>query len=358
MLQIFLTINLANRLLKLPAVRCTLYAGMRVIETLSNFAIKDCVLTIGNFDGVHIGHQEILGVAGRTAEAKKTALVLLTFEPHPLAVLCPEKTPGILTPSALKGELLAKLGVDCMVVLESTQKLLGLSAEDFSKEFVIGKIQPSVVVEGDDFNFGSGRSGSVHTLQKVLVEKGIEVIIVGSRQANLGGRTVEVSSTVIRRLLTEGQVREAAIELGRPYRLIGRVVPGRGRGKKLGFPTVNMNKTTQLVPAEGVYAGTVGVEDTEKGACAASRRIPAVFSIGKLPTYGDSREQLIEAHLLTANVGDLYGRWMAMDFIERIRNQEKFKTEKELATQIAQDCKKARATLTALERKRLTTKSF
>jgi riboflavin kinase/FMN adenylyltransferase len=272
----------------------------------------------------------------------------MTFEPHPLAVLSPEKAPHILTPPLLKHRLLAGLGVDSLLILKSTPRLLRLSPQDFIERFITRKIRPAVVVEGDDFNFGSGRTGSVHTLQKILAQKDIEVIIVPSKHAKLAGHTVEVSSTVIRKLLIDGNVRHAAIELGRPYRLIGRIVKGRGKGKKLGFPTANMRPPNQLVPADGVYAGLVEIAHTEIKVCATKKKFPAVFSIGYAQTFGGSRSLLIEAHLLIKNVGPLYGNWLAMDFIARLRPQQKFETESLLSAQIAKDCTKSLQILSAI----------
>jgi len=323
---------------------------MRVVKKISEFDTCDCVLTIGNFDGVHIGHQEILTTARQTADRKKTKLVVMTFDPHPLAVLSPEKAPATLTPLALKHHILAELGTDCLIVLKSTPSLLKLSPADFIERFIIKIIRPAIVIEGDDFNFGSGRTGSVRTLQKILAEKNIDVIIVPSKHAKLTGQTVEVSSTVIRKLLLEGNVSDAAIELGRPYRLIGRIIKGRGKGAKLGFPTANMRPPRQLVPADGVYAGFVQIADTEKKICSAGDKIPAVFSLGRTRTFGNDRPRLIEAHLLIKDVGDLYGKWLAMDFIARLRDQKKFEAESLLSAQIAKDCEKARKILFARQK--------
>jgi len=182
----------------------------------------------------------------------------------------------------------------------------------------------------------------VHTLQKLTEAKGIEVIIVGPKKAKLaGGQTVEVSSTVVRDMVTKGKVADAAVLLGRPYRLIGSIVPGRGKGKRLGFPTLNLEKPQQIVPAEGVYAGTVEVAESIEEVCSAKERLPAVFSIGRATTHGAGQPLLIEAHLLVDNAERFTGRWMAMDFIERIRSQQRFETEKKLSEQIAKDCEKA-----------------
>jgi riboflavin kinase/FMN adenylyltransferase len=308
---------------------------------------RGCVLTIGNFDGVHIGHQEILKTAGRVARQKKAALAVMTFVPHPLFVLNPAKAPGILTPLEYKKYLLSQMGVDYLILLPSTVELLALLPNDFIDQFVVQNIKPSVLVEGDDFNFGRGRGGNINTLKDIGKEKGFDVIVVTSAVAKTrDGTTVEVSSTMIRMMLAQGRVADAAIELGRPYRLIGKIISGRGVGRRLGFPTLNMQRPNQVVPGAGVYAGFVATADTEDILFKSGQRIPAVYSIGKAETFGDDYPMLIEAHLLIENVGDLAGKWLAMDFIEKIRDQKKFESEKALIEQIGRDCEQARHVLT------------
>jgi riboflavin kinase/FMN adenylyltransferase len=269
-------------------------------------------------------------------------LVVLTFQPHPLEIIRPDKAPAALTPPELKEHLIAELGADCLCVLKSTAELLTLSPTDFVERFLVNGIRPSVVVEGDDFNFGAGRDGNIHTLQKLGQEKDFEVRIIDSQKAKIsdGPRFigVEVSSTMIRSMLAQGNVADAAIELGRPYRLIGKIVPGRGKGRQLGFPTLNMEKPNQLIPAEGVYAGFVGIADSLKKVCATEAKKEAAFSIGRAVTYPDKSGLLIEAHLLSENPGDLSGKWLAMDFVQFIRSQQKFESEAELKKQIAKDC--------------------
>ena len=323
---------------------------MRTLETITGSSqIKQgCVLTIGNFDGVHIGHQAILAAAGQAAEKRQVELVAMTFQPHPLAVLNPDKAPQTLTPPGLKGYLLAQSGVDSHVVIKSSRELLSLSAEDFLDRFILRDIQPAVVVEGDDFNFGAERAGSIHMLKQHGRDKGFEVIIVGAKLITLAdNQTVRVSSSLIRYMLRHGHVADAAMALGRPYRLIEKIVPGRGRGKKLGFATLNLARAGQLVPAEGVYAGFVQTDDSFEKACSSKEKPPAAISIGRAETFGSDNPLTIEAHLLIENVGRLAGKWMAMDFVRRIRGQRKFETEKELSAQIAKDCKKARQVLSA-----------
>ncbi|GAH43434.1 unnamed protein product, partial [marine sediment metagenome] len=190
---------------------------MEIVETTSGLEKieKGCVLTIGNFDGVHLGHQEILIAARQIAVERRAQLVVMTFEPHPLVVLHPQKRPGILTSLALKKHLLAEFGVDCLFVLESTVELLSLSPEDFVEQFIVKNIQPGVVVEGESFNFGCGRGGGVRTLQELGTEKGFEVSVVGAKEVKLStGQTVKISSTVIRDMLESGRAADAAVALG------------------------------------------------------------------------------------------------------------------------------------------------
>jgi riboflavin kinase/FMN adenylyltransferase len=318
---------------------------MKILEVTTTLAEltaieKDSVLTIGNFDGVHLGHQQILSAAKKTAKERQTQLVVMTFEPHPLAVLFPQQNLGLLTSLALKKHLIAKAGTDCLLIIKSTSELLSLSPDEFIERFISKGIQPSLVVEGDSFNFGSGRDGNVHTLQKMGKKNGFHVSVIESKEIRLStGQTVTVSSTVIRNMLKTGDVADAALALGRPYRLIGRIIPGRGKGKLLGFPTVNMSPPGQLVPAEGVYAGCVQIDDSEQKLCASTVKRPAALSIGTTQTLGTDYPLLIEAHVLAGDVGEVHGKYLAMDFIRRIRSQQKFNTEKQLAEQIAQDCK-------------------
>lgn len=306
---------------------------------------KGCVLTIGNFDGVHLGHQEIFRTARRIAHERGTEMVVMTFEPHPVAILHPEKAPGVLTPLSLKLHLLEEYADNCIIVLEDNKHLLSLSPEAFVDEFLVTTIRPSAIVEGDDFHFGAARAGDIGTLARFGREKGFEVTVVPLRQIELAGQILRVSSTIIRYMLEAGHVAEAATLLSRPYRLIGPIVPGWGRGRKLGFPTLNMSMPKQVIPAEAVYAGFVETAAGEQELLHEHRRIPAVFSIGQARTFGDEHPLLIEAHLLVEHVGDMTGRWMAMDFMQRLRSQHKFSSPEELVAQITRDCQEARTIL-------------
>jgi len=323
---------------------------MKIIQTISQFQHipKGCVLSIGNFDGVHVGHQEILAVAKKAAEQNDTQLIAMVFDPHPVAILHPEMAPGVLSPLDIKKYLLAECGVDKVIVLRTNRKLLDLSPEDFVERFLVEHIRPSMVVEGDDFNFGAGRAGNINTLKKLITDKGFEVNVIRPKKIKLStGQTVRVSSTMIRYMLEGGHVDDAAIALGRPYRIAERIISGRGVGIKLGFPTLNMKKPKQVIPAEGVYAGFVKIGEVMDDALRSKEKIPAVYSIGQARTYGDDFPLLIEAHLLIKDVGDLIGQYMTMDFIKRIRNQHKFKSHEDLSKQIAKDCHQTRKILAA-----------
>ncbi len=321
---------------------------MRILRTITEFGRLParCVLTVGNFDGVHIGHQEIVAVGLQIAAERNTRLVVMTFEPHPVAILYPDKAPGVLTPLEFKAHLLAEAGVDYLIVLKDTASLLKLSPADFVDKFLVSDIKPAVVVEGDDFNFGAARAGNIETLRKMASKNSFELIVVPTKLTQLStGQTVRVSSTTIRYMLEAGHVADAAALLGSSYVLAGKIIPGRGKGKELGFATLNMERPRQVTPAEGVYAGWVRLGDGLRHTFDAKRRIKAVFSIGQARTFGDERRLLIEAHLLGDYAPKISTGWMAMEFVRRIRSQHKFKTPADLARQIASDCEKAKEIL-------------
>jgi riboflavin kinase / FMN adenylyltransferase len=317
---------------------------MKVLKGISELGQirRGGVLTIGNFDGVHAGHQQILRAVRELAQRERGQMIVMTFEPHPAAVLHPDKTPGVLTPLNLKLDLLRQYVDDFVVVIQDAGEVLSLSAQAFVDEFMMPHIAPSVVVEGDDFHFGSGRGGDIAALSRFGVERGFEVVVVEPRQIDLStGESIRASSTTIRYMLESGHVADAAAVLTRPYRLIGRVTTGWGRGRKLGFPTLNMAKPGQIIPADGVYAGYVRIDDSEQGVMGKTEQMPAVFSIGQARTFGDEHPLLIEAHVLQTRLGDMTGKWMTMDFVQRLRDQHKFGTVDELVAQVKKDCQAA-----------------
>ena len=321
---------------------------MKVLKTVSELGqLPDgCVLTIGNFDGVHTGHQQNIKVARDIATLEHTSLAVMTFEPHPVAILHPEKAPGVLTPLPLKIRLLEDCGVDYLIILRDTTSLLRLSPADFVDKFLLKDVRPKVLVEGDDFNFGANRAGNIDTLKQMAEPDGFSVVVVPSKLVKLHtGQSVRVSSTTIRYMLQSGHVADAAFLFGRPYRLIGKIIPGRGKGRQLGFPTLNMQMPSQIIPQEGVYAGYCLIGADEDDVCRSDNRLPSVFSIGHAVTFSDQHAQLIEAHVLDTNLGDMSGKWLAMDFVKCIRQQQRFESPEILAAQIAKDCDSAKQIL-------------
>ena len=318
---------------------------MRIIEDhhgLSDLS-KRMVLTIGNFDGVHRGHQAIITTARQIAREKQTEVAVMTFDPHPVAILHPERTPEILTPLKMKAFLLESLSVNTLIVIKDSLKLLNLSPEDFVDQFLMENLAPSVMVEGPDFNFGYGRSGDINTLREFGKSRNFEVVEVPFVDAGVkdGVPLGKCSSSTVRRLMEEGHARQAAKILGRPFRLVGRTIPGRGIGSKLGFPTANIDPVEQVLPAEGVYAGYAVVGDCFEEVVFGGLRRPAAISIGRAKTFVSEHPLLLEAHLLEDKTEDLRNKWLGLDFMHFIRHQQRFESKEALQQQIERDCDRA-----------------
>lgn len=321
---------------------------MEIIESIAttDSLAAGCALTIGNFDGVHLGHQRIIKEAQNAAtRAAAKVLAVMTFEPHPAAILHPERAPRILTPLPLKKHLLENLGVDCLIILKDSLDLLNLSPADFVDRFLMKRIGPRVIIEGPNFNFGYGRSGNAQTLKDLGTTRGFDVVIVPAREIKIGASSFTCSSSIVRSFLEEGAVAKAKAALGRSYRLVGPTVAGRGVGKQIGFPTVNIQPAEQIIPAEGVYAGHVETGLNLNDVCAPGWVRPAAISIGRAKTFVSDHPLLVEAHILEDKVEDLSGKWLAMDFVERIRTQQRFESKDRLAGQIAKDCATAKKIL-------------
>jgi len=316
---------------------------VRIIEDHRelNSLPKGVVLTIGNFDGVHRGHQAILTTARQIARERQTQVAVMTFDPHPAVLLNPDHAPGILTPLEMKSLLLESLSVDVLIVIKDSLKLLNLSPEDFVDEFLMANLSPSVMVEGPDFNFGYGRSGTIQTLRQFGGPRRFEVVEVPFVDINGENATEKCSSSSIRRLLASGDARGASQILGRPFRLVGKTIPGRGIGKQLGYPTANIEATGQVIPAEGVYAGYVVVGDCLEDVVFGGLRRPAAISIGRAKTFLSDHPLLLEAHLLEDHVENLRGKWLGFDLMRFIRHQQRFETKEQLKQQIQKDCDKA-----------------
>jgi riboflavin kinase/FMN adenylyltransferase len=292
------------------------------------------VVALGNFDGVHLGHQVVIRRAVGEAQARGLRAVAATFDPHPRAILRPGSEPKLLTTLEMREELLLGCGVDEVRVIRFDLVLSRKSPRDFVREVLVGELGAGVVVVGENFRFGHKASGDIGDLERYMREAGGEAYAVPTYDlGEASGLGEAISSTRIRAFLRDGQVREAARLLGRPYSLRGEVVEGDRRGRALGFPTANvLPDTRSLVPGWGVYAGHVRLP---KGEC-----YGACTNVGIAPTF-ERRQSRIEAYLLGYE-GDLYGDVVDVTFEERLRPEKRFSSVDELKDQIARDVAEAR----------------
>jgi riboflavin kinase / FMN adenylyltransferase len=303
---------------------------MQMVENLATFdtrAYPKPVLALGNFDGVHLGHQAIFQhVVTRARKVDGTSMVF-TFEPHPLQVLAPEKAPPLLTTYDQKMRLIAALGITVGLRVPFTEQFARQEPIEFVREVLWRHLGIHEVVVGHDFRFGHRRAGTVDFLQAQAEPFGYRVTVI---PAIMQDDTV-VSSSNIRRLLLQGQVAQAARLLGRHYAIEGPVVEGFRRGRQLGFPTANVRPINAIVPHKGVYTVRVEWEN---------RLYPGVANVGYNPTFGNQALS-VEAHLFDVDA-DLYGATVRVEFLHRIRDERKFASVEELAAQIASDVQEAR----------------
>lgn len=306
-------------------------------------------VTIGNFDGVHLGHQEVLAqlVAAAHSEAD-TQAVAITFDPHPLQVHRPDDCPVMLTGTAEKVQRLSESGIDALLVLHYNLDLAGLTAEEFVKTYFVDLLNVSVVVIGHDVRFGRGNSGNFETMIELGERYGFRVL--GVDDFALSGHTVaetsrRCSSTWVREALDAGDVAAAAEVLGRPHAVLGEVVHGAARGRDLGFPTANLASASEgMIPADGVYAGWL--ED------AAGARWPAAISVGSNPTF-HGLERVVESHVIDrpqelVEDFDLYGQHVRVEFVQRLRGMVAYEGVAKLVEQMHQDVAQTRQFLAGL----------
>ncbi len=293
------------------------------------------VLTIGNFDGVHRGHQEILRQARLLADRDGRRLLAMTFEPPAAALLRPDNAPELLLPLERKCQLLGEFGADDVLVVRTSREFLDLPPETFVREWLVGRIAPAHIVEGPGFFFGHNRTGTIQTLQEMSAACGFAVTQVEPAVLELPGRGgVRISSSLIRELIRSGDVASAATCLTRPYALHGRVVEGDRRGLELGLPTANVDPGPMVVPGDGVYAAQSRI---------GGREYASAVSIGTKPTFGGT-QRCIEAHLLDAH-GDFYGLPIEITFLQWLRGQQSFADVAALLAQVAEDIKRVRQIL-------------
>jgi riboflavin kinase/FMN adenylyltransferase len=300
------------------------------------------VVTIGNFDGVHRGHQEVLAHArARAAELGGLPVVALTFDPHPMAVLHPEHAPAAITAPAERAELLAAAGADAVLILPFDRDVACWSPQEFIDRVLVGTLHAKAVVVGENFRFGHKAAGHVDTLIAAGSQAGFEVVGLA-----LAGDRQPWSSTNIRALIAEGDVEGAAEALGRPLRITGVVVEGDKRGRELGYPTANLPVPAGLaVPLDGVYAGWLTVLEPAPGAPAYDEPLPAAISVGTNPTF-DGLDRRVESYVLDRDDLVLYGARIAVDFVARLRgSQIRFESIDDLLVQMKADVDAARRIL-------------
>ncbi|HYB91800.1 MAG TPA: bifunctional riboflavin kinase/FAD synthetase [Candidatus Binataceae bacterium] len=304
---------------------------MKIIRDLDAFQRHSYpVVTLGNFDGVHQGHRAILKCAIDRARAAAGASYALTFDPAPAKLLAPDRAPRLLLSTEDKLELLGSSGIDGVILVNFTLELSQIPARTFVRDYLLGKIGAREVVVGHSMNFGHNREGNAALMVQLGREMGFETTVVGP--VKIGG--IEVSSTKVRELVAAGDMRGAADLLGRYHFLRGEVVHGRGRGRRIGFPTANLESETECVPPDGVYAARVVLPDGAYG---------SIANIGMRPTFAETA-RTIEAHIFDFN-RDIYGQRIKIEMVERIRLERKFESAEALRHQIALDLNRAREIL-------------
>ncbi|HEX9465296.1 MAG TPA: bifunctional riboflavin kinase/FAD synthetase [Alphaproteobacteria bacterium] len=313
---------------------------------------RDSVVAIGNFDGIHRGHQAVIGDAVSRARAAKASASVLTFEPHPRRFFRPDSPPFLLTRFRTKARVLAVLGIDHLFVLRFDAALASRTAEEFVDKVLAEGLGARHVIVGYDFVFGKGRAGNSEMLRARLAARGIDTTImppVSAPTSPAWGESLIASSTGVREALLEGDPQTAAFLLGRPFEIEGRVMRGDARGRTIGFPTANLGLGDYLRPAFGVYAVRVAIADPGAGAgrslAETATWIDGVANLGLRPTIGGQSEPRLEVHLFDYT-GDLYGRRLRVALIKYLRPEQKFDGLEALKAQIARDAETARRAFT------------
>ncbi len=308
------------------------------------------VVTLGNFDGVHLGHRSVLADVVARARLRGASAVAVTFDPHPLQVLYPESAPPALTGLDHRIELMAQSGLDATLVMEFTRELASWSPEEFVRRVFAEALSAVEVVVGRDVRFGHRNAGDLTTMRDLGAAYGFEVTAMDDLGTSDGERDPDQrapgrrwSSTWARELVTGGDVAGAARILGRPHRVGGIVVHGDHRGRELGYPTANLDPhPTGVVPADGVYAGWLERLDLEPGA--RDRHLPAAVSVGTNPTF-DGTERRVEAYVLDRTDLELYGERVGIELVARLRPTVRFDSVDALLVQMADDVKRCHEVL-------------
>lgn len=304
---------------------------MQVIRQLPEKPSKDCVLALGNFDGVHLGHQRLLESGLEIARKTGIDLSVLLFEPHPLKLLFPGKMIGLLTTSAQRLKLLEELGVDTVYLIPFTHQMADTTPEKFVSDILL-QVGTRYVVVGFNYSFGSKGKGTPEDLQDLGEEYGFGVSILQAQ--TMAGRVI--SSSSIRKALIQGDIRQAQDMLGRYPRLIGKVVKGEQRGRTLGYPTANLEfHEDLLIPKRGSYAVWTNLN---------GKKIMGMMNIGMKPTFHEEYMTTVEVHFLDFQ-GDLYNQELTLNIVERLRDERKFSGVSELLAQLQKDAIQAKKIL-------------
>ncbi len=301
---------------------------MEVIRGFESFSptFLSSAVAIGNFDGVHAGHQKILESLGKKAKELSLFSLVLTFSPHPEKILGKKTTKMIQTLEQRVREI-RKFDIDSLLIVPFDQKFSSLSAREFIQEIVVTTLKAKSVVVGENFRFGKNREGDIPLLRKLASELSFQVQSIPA----IKKKGMIASSSIIRSLLQKGQVEKANLLLGRNYEIEGEVVKGKSRGKPLGFPTANIVTENEIVPP-GIFVTTASIE---------SETFPSLTNVGYCPTF-NQKETNIESYIIDFD-RDLYGKTIRIAFIRKIRDEIKFKTEEELKAQIKKDLKIAKS---------------
>ena len=309
---------------------------MKLIQDLHQIRkpFKNAVISIGNFDGVHIGHQALFHEVIEKADAMGGTSIAMTFEPHPIRVLKKNNNPPLITLYEQKIELISNSDIDVLICVPFTHEFAAISARSFVEDILVKQIGMKAIVVGKDYTFGRNREGSIDLLKEYAKELDFEVIVSNWIQVSRD-RANRISSTRIRELVKDGKVRDAQPLLGRNYQIRGIVSHGRDRGGRLlGCPTANITLQDELCPKTGVYAVTVEC---------LGQKFKGVANIGYSPTF-DDLQFTVEVHILDFS-GDLYGKEIRVNFIERLRDEIRFNSIEELSDQIQKDIQHAREIL-------------
>src|SRR5437868_2104093 len=301
---------------------------MKVFYEADNPGIsRPTVLTLGVFDGLHIGHQLIMKTVVERARAARAAPTVITFEPHPRAVLHPESAPPLLQTFDQKIEALGVLGIEQTIVVHFDKAFSQIRAEDFLRQIVVDRLQAKEVYLGRGFAFGHNREGHIDLLRRVSKDLGF----VADEVPEVQIRGERVSSSRIRELILQGRMNLARRMLGRPYGVQGAVVRGDARGQAIGFPTANIDPQNRVIPKRGVYVTAILIDGQWR---------QSVTNVGVRPTFGDATQSSIETHVLSWS-DDLYERTVRVRFLHRLRDEKKFSSVDELKSQIALDVSRA-----------------